>query len=229
MDGADLYQIQNLVARYGHAQLLTALTLLVIVDPFLSTFVGEALLDSFLVLTLFSAIFACANTRRNLVIGVSLATAMLITLFVHNRIVSNTADVALSLLGIVFFGYVIALVLASVFRDSRRVSADTICGALSVYLLLGLLWAFAFALLESAAPGSFSGVDDGASFTRYKRFLGFSFVTLTTLGYGNVVPLTPRADALAVSNAIVGQLYLTVLVARFVALNLIHGAEDRES
>ncbi len=106
---------------------------------------------------------------------------------------------------------------------------NTSCGSLSVYLLLGLLWAFAFALLESAVPGSFSGIERGMGFTDYKRFFGFSFVTLTTLGYGNVVPLTPRADALAVAEAIVGQIYLTVLVARLVALNLIHGAEQVDS
>ncbi len=229
MDATDLNKIQNLVARYGHAQLLAALALLLLIDPFLNGVVGQTVLDSFLVVTLISAIIACANTRRHVVIGVSLATSVLIALLLRRLLEFEVFDVALSMLAISFFGYVIALILGSVFRDSRRVSTDTICGALSVYLLLGLLWAFAFALLEQMVPGSFSGMEEGTSFTKYKRFLGFSFVTLTTLGYGNVVPLTPRADALAMSNAIVGQLYLTVLVARLVALNLLNGQEQSDS
>ena len=54
----------------------------------------------------------------------------------------------------------------------------------------------------------------------FDRFLGFSFVTLSTLGYGNIVPLTPRADAMATSEAVTGQIYLTVMVARLVAMHM---------
>lgn len=218
------------LARYRHAQLLATLTLLLIVEPFLNDLVlGVRLLNVLLVVTLISAIIACANRRRHVVIGVSLATGVLIAMISRDGRIVGAANVGLLLLAICFFGYVIALVLGSVFRDSRKVSVDTICGGLSVYLLLGLLWVFAFALLEKTVPGSFSGIEPGISSTNYERFFGFSFVTLTTLGYGNIVPLTPRANALAVSEAIVGQIYLTVLVARLVALNLIYGAEQSET
>ncbi|MGE4606266.1 MAG: ion channel [Myxococcota bacterium] len=218
------------LARYRHAQLLATLTLLLIVEPFLNDLMlGAKLLNVLLVVTLISAILACANRRRHVVIGVSLATGVLIAMLSRDGRIVGAANVGLLLLAICFFGYVIALILGSVFRDSRKVSVDTICGGLSVYLLLGLLWVFAFALLEKTVPGSFSGIEPGISATSYERFFGFSFVTLTTLGSGNIVPLTPRADALAVSEAIVGQIYLTVLVARLVALNLIYGADQSET
>lgn len=218
------------LARYRHAQLLATLTLLLIIEPFLNNLVvGVRLLNVLLIVTLISAIIACANRRRHVVIGVSLATGVLIAMISRDGRIVGAANVGLLLLAICFFGYVIALVLGSVFRDSRKVSVNTICGGLSVYLLLGLLWVFAFALLEKTAPGSFSGIEPTISSTSYERFFGFSFVTLTTLGYGNIVPLTPRANALAVSEAIVGQIYLTVLVARLVALNLIYGAEQSET
>jgi voltage-gated potassium channel len=217
----------SFLARYRHAQLLGALTLLLLVDPFLSGLVGPAILDLFLALALVSAIVACSEHVRHVVIGVSMATLMLAATVFRRVEGIEVADVALGTLAIFFFGYVIALVLGSVFRESRSVSIDTICGGLSVYLLMGLLWAFAFALLESAVPGSFSGIENVAG--SYKRFLGFSFVTLTTLGYGNIVPMTPRADALAVAEAVVGQIYLTVLVARLVGLNLVHSAGRSES
>ena len=120
-----------------------------------------------------------------------------------------------------FFGYVTALVLTDVFRDSRAVSLDTICGALAAYLLIGVVWAFSYALLEALLPGSIDGLRDEGFANGYQQYLGYSFVTLTTLGYGNVVPANAKAEALATVEAIVGQVYLTVLVARLVALNLV--------
>ena len=107
------------------------------------------------------------------------------------------------------------------FRDSSSVTLDTICGALAAYLLIGVGWAFAYALLNQVNPGSIVGLRSEAGSSRYEDYLGFSFVTLTTLGYGNVVPANAKADALAVGQAMLGQIYLTVLVARLVALNLV--------
>ena len=163
-------------------------------------------MDTLLIVTLISAIVACSTRRRHVIIGISLAVGVQTAVLLRSVKGIETASIAMSLLALCFFGYVIALVLGSVFRDSHRVSMDTICGGLSAYLLLGIAWAFAYALLESTAPGSFSGIDSGEGFTDYKRFLGYSFVTLTTLGYGNMYPLTPQADSVAVTEAIVGQI-----------------------
>lgn len=212
--------------RYRHAQLLVALTLLLIANPFLSGLLGRTLISFFLLLSLVSAIAACARRRRELAIGVGLALAMQTTLLVHYWLHFEVAGPAMSLLALAFFGFVIVLVSGSVFRHSHSVSMDTICGGLSVYLLLGVFWAFAYALLESLAPGSFIGIERLVDSTHYEKFFGYSFVTLTTLGYGNVIPVTPRAESLAIAEAIVGQIFLTVLVARLVALNLRHGEAD---
>ena len=139
----------------------------------------------------------------------------------------ETVTIFHSVLALAFFGYLTALVLRDVFRDSDVVSADTICGALSAYLLLGVAWAFAYAMLEALLPGSIVGLRDDGMAEGYRQYLGYSFVTLTTLGYGNVVPANARAESLAVAEAIVGQVYLTVLVARLVALNLASARRKR--
>jgi hypothetical protein len=102
------------------------------------------------------------------------------------------------------------------------VTIETICAALAVYLFLGLIWVFAYNLLEVVEPGSFSFGAGGDDESPFSRFIGFSFVTLTTLGYGNISPMNPRADALSYTEAIIGQIYLTVLVARLVAMELLH-------
>jgi hypothetical protein len=98
------------------------------------------------------------------------------------------------------------------------VTFHRIQGAVAAYLLLGVLWAHAFALLAHLRPGAFSGpvnVADGP-----RGFLYYSFVTLTTVGYGDVLPLHPAARSLAMLEAVTGPLYLAILVARLVSLTV---------
>jgi hypothetical protein len=223
-----------MLKRYRHAQLLVTLALLLVVRPFLDGLIGLALVDVFLMLALVSAVVACATSRRHLVVGVTLAVLVQASALYRAYYEIEAVSFARLLLLIALFGYVTALVLADVFRRGASVDRDTIFGALAAYFLLGLTWAFAFALLESLAPGSFTGpglAEKSGASTQYdyQRFIGYSFVTLTTLGYGNVVPATARADALAISEAVMGQIYLTVLVARLVALNLMGGGSGSSS
>jgi voltage-gated potassium channel len=85
-----------------------------------------------------------------------------------------------------------------------------------IYLLLGLSWALLYAFLNRIAPGSFSGMQHTALELQVWEFVYTSFVTLTTLGYGDISPMTPIARSLAYMEAIVGQFYLAVLVASLV-------------
>jgi hypothetical protein len=83
--------------------------------------------------------------------------------------------------------------------------------------MLGVIWALAYALLEAVIPGSFEGLTEQmTNFTWNPDWVYFSFVTLSTLGYGDILPLTFSARALAYFEAIVGQFYLAVLVAGLV-------------
>ncbi len=213
--------------HYRHAYLLGALSLLLIVHPFLvERVLGIALVELFVLLTLIASVIICAKTRKQVGISVSLAVLMEIARWFYvpgQRII-------MPVLALLFFGYVASLLLRTVFVESRRVSSDSICGAVSVYLIFGLLWTFAYSILETQLPGSFlvngALIEGGAGF---ERFIGFSFVTLTTLGYGNIVPMNPRADALSNAEAIVGQVYLTVLVARLVGTYLSQSSRESDS
>jgi hypothetical protein len=110
------------------------------------------------------------------------------------------------------------------------VTGDIVSGALCVYLLIGLVWAFLFMLLESVHPGSFqlgagatTAANPGHPGPAYlSLFLYFSFVTLSTVGYGDILPLTGPARGLAALEGIIGQFYMAVLVARFVGLYIVH-------
>lgn len=209
-----------MIRRYRHAQLLCMLVALVLVDPFLEGTFALEIVDVLLALTLISAVVACAQRRSRLIFGVGMALLVLGLSWYRNASGVETITIFYSGVALVFFGYVTAVVLTDVFRDSTSVSADTICGALAGYLLIGVGWAFAYALLQTAIPGSIVGLRAETFGGGYQQYLGYSFVTLTTLGYGNVLPANAQAEALAALEAIVGQVYLTVLVARLVALNL---------
>lgn len=106
------------------------------------------------------------------------------------------------------------IVLAQTFRDGP-VTHHRLLGAVSAYLLLGVIWAEAYSLLEILRPGSFSGpisVADGP-----RAWFYFSFITLSTAGYGDILPLHPAARSLAALEAVTGPLYLAVLLARLVS------------
>jgi len=100
---------------------------------------------------------------------------------------------------------------------SDNISANRIVGAICLYLILGVIWALSYALLEATVPGSFKGLTEQAASADWNPdWLYFSFVTLTTLGYGDITPLTFSARSLSYFEAIIGQFYLAVLVAGLV-------------
>jgi hypothetical protein len=107
------------------------------------------------------------------------------------------------------------VVLVQTFR-AGPVNVHRIQGAVAAYLLLGLAWALAYETVALLAAGAFSGA--GLAGPDRQRFVYFSFVTLTTVGYGDVTPVHPVARSLAVAEALTGQLYPAILLARLVSL-----------
>lgn len=97
------------------------------------------------------------------------------------------------------------------------ISLNRIVGAVCVYLLLGVMWSIAYSVLEYLQPGSFKGLTELATPAWNPDWIYFSFVTITTLGYGDITPLTQTAKSLTFSEAIVGQFYIAVLVAGLVS------------
>ncbi len=103
----------------------------------------------------------------------------------------------------------------------NNLSVNRIVGAICVYLMLGVIWALCYALLEAIVPGSFEGIAEHAASASWNPdWVYFSFVTLTTLGYGDILPQTFSARSLSYFEAIVGQFFLAVLVAGLVGAYL---------
>ena len=97
-----------------------------------------------------------------------------------------------------------------------EVNTNRLVGAICVFLLLGVIWALGYSFLELLAPASFSGIEPGTGEGWESDWIYFSFVTLTTLGYGDITPVSATARSLVYMQAIAGQFYIAVLVAGLV-------------
>ena len=115
-----------------------------------------------------------------------------------------------------------AFLLVSISYTMRQVvfgtemNTNRLVGAVCVYLLLGVIWAIAYSLVAFADPSSFSGIEPYAKDGWDSSWIYFSFVTLTTLGYGDITPVSATARSLAYLQAVAGQFYVAVLVAGLV-------------
>ena len=110
-----------------------------------------------------------------------------------------------------------AVVAGQVYR-SGPVTHHRILGAVAVYLLLGLMWASAYALLHQLRPDAFAGALGEALIPQ--TWIYYSFITLATVGYGDITPVHPVARSLAIAEALTGQLYLAITLAHLVALRV---------
>jgi Ion channel len=115
------------------------------------------------------------------------------------------------------------VLLTQIFR-SGIVTSARVQGGVAVYLLLGLGWAHCYQIANRLTPGSFQS--SVGSFFSVVEWYYYSFATLTTLGYGHIVPIKPVSRSLAIGEALTGQLYLTVLIARLVAQEVMSWQPD---
>ncbi len=125
---------------------------------------------------------------------------------------------------LLIFGSIMSYVL-----DSGLVTGNKIAGAISAYILMGIIWAVIYSLFFHFQPESFiipEHLHSGSVMGLWAVY--FSFTTLTTLGYGDIVPQLHAVQSYAVMEAACGQIFLTVLVARLVALQIIHSNESEK-
>jgi voltage-gated potassium channel len=191
---------------------LLGLTLLLIaVQPF-GTVAGGLYARVVFGLVLAGSMAAVYEYRRLFVVGLALGLPALAILVFGG---TGTVDMTGLALGIATMTFVGVVMLQGIYRQST-VNAASVSASLVVYLLLGIIWATAYLLVETYSPGSFYGLSSGGAAEVRRDLFYYSFVTLTTLGYGDIGPVGSGARALAIMQAVIGQLYLVVLVASLV-------------
>lgn len=233
-------KIEHAVAGHPFGVLLLALILMMLLAPCTSLltmafpkFDGVVAMVPLSLIVVAASMLALWQRSKNHAFHI-FAGGLLILLLTFGSLVSHHA-MTLAQVGaqILFLSYVLAIVVKSVFR-AGEITSDVLCGAVSVYLLFGVLAGFVFVLIEFLIPGSFvissihlPAVQQESSFARDPGWLlYFSFVTLTTVGYGDVLPANPVARSAAVLVAVIGQILLMVQIARLVGMHVAQGAES---
>lgn len=205
------------VKKIRFSVLLFLTVLMIIAIPFLREFVRiQLLLDIFTTLILIAAVWATGTKKIRTAIALVLALLFIVLTWANYLVHSDVLMLVSSTIGILFFGFVVYSILKHII-ETDIVTREIIFAAIVSYLLLAIAWAYGYAILEQVFPGSFNVFEGRPETFRYNS-LYFSFVTITTLGYGDIVPLTQKASSMAIVEALVGQIYMVVLVAWLVGM-----------
>jgi len=211
-----------ILGRYG--SLLVVLVCLIIFQPFVNTFAGKLLIEVLFVGALIAGLRAI-GVKKGL-IRFELALLVFSLACGYFGTFSNVRSLfGLGLAGEYLFLALVAITILFDLFQSRKVTADTLAGAVCVYLLIALIWGYLYVLVEISFPESFSFTQGHARMQlwlakEFYPFFYFSLVTMTTIGYGDMAPVTTAARTFATLEGILGQLYLTILVARLVGMHL---------
>ena len=170
---------------------------------------------------------SAGRATRNAVRAYLLFSLLLLLTSQYTR-ENDAFDVLAHLCTATFVAWVSLLIIRNVWT-LQRANIEAIAAALCAFLMLGLLWALIYSLIGHLEPDAFGDHDlrIGSSGTEPGKGLYFSFVTLTTLGYGDISPKSSAARTFALLEAIIGQVFLVVLVARLVGLSIATAQEDR--
>jgi voltage-gated potassium channel len=121
------------------------------------------------------------------------------------------------ILNVIFYSFLVIELLRFII-NSKQVDKNILSASACVYMLFGVIWCFIYATLDHFQPDSILSSSGHLIFDDLSKYLYFSFVTLTTLGYGDISPSTKLAQSWVILQAVIGQLYLALIVARLVGL-----------
>ncbi|CDH47245.1 putative Ion transport 2 domain protein [Candidatus Contendobacter odensis Run_B_J11] len=218
------------VLRFSVAFFLVALVLLYVTAPFVEQFQGGVLIEAALMtLVLSTAVMAVGGHRRTLVWAMAFTVPAMAEKWLHYwwpDLLPPHVSMWTGLLGV---GFIVLNLLRFILK-APRVNSEVLCAGVATYLLLGLLWAFAYILVAQINPDSFAFTVGPVASHSLKGFnsLYFSITTLATSSYGDIIPVSGIARMLAMMQSVVGMFYVTLLIARLVSLYSSQGlSEDR--
>ena len=210
-------------ALISYSSLLISLLALIVISPLAHHLTGSILTELLFTSILLLSIYIVSNNKRVLLIGTALIVPAL--LFSWISIIDETVWMKIISKGLtaLFILYTIVILSKRVFF-SKKVHPHLIHGALCIYLLTGILWAIVYALINIIDPNSFNfpnhllNTHNPEDFkAQFEHFLYYSYVTLTTLGFGEITPVSALTRSLSALEAITGQFYIATLVASLVA------------
>jgi Ion channel len=216
--------------RFSTAEFLLALALLFIGVPIAEGIPGGENIEAALTtLVLVSGVLAVGRSRRTLVWAAVLMVPAVTAKWMNHFWPDLVPKGFYYVIGLIFLIFLVAQFLRFILR-APRVNSEVMCAGISVYLLLGLSWMLAYLIVASSGDPkhpafAFNAGPPGQSMDGFIAYY-FSFVTLTTVGYGDITPVSNGARALAAMESMTGTLYVAVLISRLVAL---YSSQSRKS
>ena len=199
--------------------LLISILCLLVLAPIFQGFGGiRILMNAFITAILISGTYAASKKNYITITAASLSLPMLVSIWISHFVDMPFLVLVGDCFGIAFIAFLVIIILSFIFGE-HEVTSNVIYASIVVYLLIAIMWAFVFSVLESIHPGSFA-IGESQIEVGQPLFIYYSFVTITTLGYGDITPITATASSFSVLEAVTGQIYLVVLVARLVGMHI---------
>jgi ion channel len=217
--------------RFSGVELLISLGLLFTIVPFVDDIKGgDLIFELLLSLVLLSAVIAVSKQKHVFVIALLLAISALGGRWINHFRPALVPPPFFLIATLVCTAFVVVNLLGFIFR-APSVDVEVLCASISVYLMLGLMWAMAYWLVDQLTPGGAFAFNTNVGSRSMNGFNGFyfSFITLSTVGYGDITPASRIARWLAAMEAMTGLLYVAVLIARLVGLYSSHTSSPLET
>lgn len=206
--------------RFSTVELLIALALLFVSFPFVEEIKGGDLIVSILLsLVLLSGVLAVSERKAAFLIALLLAVPAIASRWISHFRPDLVPRPVFLIAGLILISFVVVNLLRFILL-APSVNIEVLCASISAYLMLGLIWTLAYWLVDQFTPNAFAfNTATGAkeSMQGFNAFY-FSFITLSTVGYGDITPVSRIARWLAAMEAMTGLLYVAVLIARLVSL-----------
>ena len=176
---------------------------------------------------LISAVFSITGRSKYALLSLILIIPALLLSWANFIIDSNDILILSKLLSLFVLMLVTFSIFLEVVRSKSPIPKHIIWGAIAVYLLIGMCFAMLYQLTNLITPGSFYYSLEPSLVMDFSDFVYYSYVTLATLGYGDIIPVTDQAKSFAIIEAITGALYLAVLIAKIVSLSIVSSADKK--
>jgi hypothetical protein len=176
-------------------------------------------MNTFITAILISGTYAASKKIYITITAASLALPMLVSIWISHFVDMPSLVFMGDCFGIAFIAFLVVVILSFIFSE-HEVTINVIYASIVVYLLIAIMWAFIYLVLESIHPGSFA-TGEGQIEVGRRLYIYYSFVTITTLGYGDVTPTTDLANSFSFLEAVTGQLYIAILIARLVGIHIV--------
>jgi voltage-gated potassium channel len=206
----------------NYIYMLIGLLALIVLDPMLSKWFPAAtkILTTYSFIALmFIGVWSFLKNRTLFIIGMTLAA---LGLFVSTINIFLELNPLFLVAQFIIFSFCILSTVIGITNIlfSGSITTNKIIGSINIYLLLGIIWAQIYVFIAYIDPSAFNGIEISGVGEFGSEFLYFSFVTLTTLGYGDISPASDLTRAVAYLEAVCGQFYLTILVASLVGAHI---------